>query len=104
MTLFLRIFMVVRALVFPGQGSQVIGMGKNLAENFIEAKEVFSEVDEVLKQKLFTKQLYYFSRIFFENKFFEFQIFIHLYSFWRNSEVNVPVAQLDRVSDYGLEG
>ena len=28
-------------IVFPGQGSQKIGMGKNLSENFYEAKEVF---------------------------------------------------------------
>ena len=31
-------------IVFPGQGSQKIGMGKKLSENFPEAKEVFEEV------------------------------------------------------------
>ena len=36
------------ALLFPGQGSQFIGMGKNLYDNFNEAKEVFQEVDDVL--------------------------------------------------------
>ncbi len=46
--------MTIRALVFPGQGSQAIGMGKQLSENFSEAREVFAEVDEALKQKLFT--------------------------------------------------
>ncbi|AZL16453.1 [acyl-carrier-protein] S-malonyltransferase [Rickettsiales endosymbiont of Stachyamoeba lipophora] len=40
------------ALAFPGQGSQFIGMGKNLADTFKVAREVFEEVDEVLKQKL----------------------------------------------------
>lgn len=40
------------AFVFPGQGSQAIGMGKALYDTFAEAKEVFGEVDEVLKQKL----------------------------------------------------
>ncbi len=40
------------ALVFPGQGSQKVGMGKNFYDNFLEAKEVFQEVDEVLKQNL----------------------------------------------------
>jgi [acyl-carrier-protein] S-malonyltransferase len=40
------------ALIFPGQGSQAIGMGKGLAENFLEAREVFQEVDEVLQQNL----------------------------------------------------
>jgi [acyl-carrier-protein] S-malonyltransferase len=40
------------ALIFPGQGSQAIGMGKDLAENFLEAREVFQEVDEVLQQNL----------------------------------------------------
>lgn len=41
------------ALVFPGQGSQAVGMGKSLAENFAVAREVFQEVDEALSQPLF---------------------------------------------------
>lgn len=43
---------MTRAFVFPGQGSQFIGMGKDLAENFTEAKDVFQEVDDTLSQKL----------------------------------------------------
>lgn len=39
--------------VFPGQGSQFIGMGKDLAENFQSAREVFEEVNEALSQDLF---------------------------------------------------
>ena len=42
----------MRALVFPGQGSQFIGMGKDLCEAFPAAKEVFQEVDDALHQKL----------------------------------------------------
>lgn len=45
------------AFVFPGQGSQVIGMGKDLAEAFTEAREVFGEVDDALKQNL-TKMMF----------------------------------------------
>jgi len=41
-----------RAFVFPGQGSQSIGMGKALYDAFPEAREVFQEVDETLGQKL----------------------------------------------------
>jgi [acyl-carrier-protein] S-malonyltransferase len=41
-----------RVFVFPGQGSQTVGMGKALAENFAPARAVFEEVDSVLHQKL----------------------------------------------------
>ncbi|MDR3437194.1 ACP S-malonyltransferase [Telmatospirillum sp.] len=41
-----------RAVVFPGQGSQAVGMGHALAEAFSIARDVFGEVDEALKQKL----------------------------------------------------
>ena len=40
------------ALVFPGQGSQAIGMGQALAANFAEAREVFEAVDDALSFKL----------------------------------------------------
>lgn len=41
-----------RAFIFPGQGSQAVGMGKALADNFPQAKAVFDEVDDALSQKL----------------------------------------------------
>jgi len=47
-----------RAFVFPGQGSQAVGMGAALAEAFAAAREVFEEVDDALSQRL--------SRIMFE--------------------------------------
>jgi [acyl-carrier-protein] S-malonyltransferase len=40
------------ALLFPGQGSQAVGMGAQLADAFASAREVFAEVDEALGQKL----------------------------------------------------
>jgi len=43
---------MVMAYVFPGQGSQAVGMGKELAGAFTEAREVFGEVDDALKQNL----------------------------------------------------
>ena len=42
------------AYVFPGQGSQAVGMGKALAETFPVARRVFDEVDEALGDKLTT--------------------------------------------------
>ena len=50
--------MPVHAFIFPGQGSQSVGMGRGLAAAFAAAREVFGEVDEILKQKL--------SRLMFE--------------------------------------
>ena len=42
----------MRAFVFPGQGSQTIGMGRALAEAYPSAREVFDEVDAALNEKL----------------------------------------------------
>lgn len=43
---------MTRAFLFPGQGSQIIGMGKDLADTFATARAVFEEVDDALSQKL----------------------------------------------------
>jgi len=40
------------AFVFPGQGSQAVGMGKGLAEAFVSARQVFEEVDAALGERL----------------------------------------------------
>ncbi|MCJ2059558.1 ACP S-malonyltransferase [Methylobacterium sp. J-048] len=48
----------MRALIFPGQGSQAVGMAKGLAEDFPQAKAVLDEVDDALSQPL--------SRLMFE--------------------------------------
>jgi [acyl-carrier-protein] S-malonyltransferase len=50
--------MAVHAFIFPGQGSQSVGMGRDLAAAFASAREVFEEVDDTLGQKL--------SRLMFE--------------------------------------
>jgi len=44
--------MTKRAFTFPGQGSQSVGMGKDLAATYPEARAVFQEVDEALGQRL----------------------------------------------------
>lgn len=45
---------MVPAFTFPGQGSQIVGMGKTLSQQFAEARAVFEEVDDALGQKLST--------------------------------------------------
>ncbi len=45
---------MTRAFVFPGQASQAVGMGRDLAAAFPAAREVFEEVDDTLGQKLST--------------------------------------------------
>src|SRR5271166_4769949 len=50
--------MPVHAFIFPGQGSQAVGMGRDLAAAFPAAREVFQEVDDTLDQNL--------SRLMFE--------------------------------------
>ena len=42
----------MKAIVFPGQGSQFVGMGQDLCNSFPEAKEIFEEVDDTLQQNL----------------------------------------------------
>ena len=41
---------MTRAFVFPGQGSQAVGMGRALAEAFPAARHVFEEVDDALNR------------------------------------------------------
>jgi [acyl-carrier-protein] S-malonyltransferase len=43
---------MTRAFVFPGQGSQFVGMGKDLAEAFLEARHTFEEVNDALGHNL----------------------------------------------------
>jgi [acyl-carrier-protein] S-malonyltransferase len=43
----------MRAFIFPGQGSQSVGMGAELADSSRAAKDVFDEIDEALGQNLF---------------------------------------------------
>jgi [acyl-carrier-protein] S-malonyltransferase len=50
--------MPTHAFIFPGQGSQTVGMGRDLAAAFAAAREVFQEVDDTLSQRL--------SRLMFE--------------------------------------
>ena len=52
--LFLETAEVTVAFTFPGQGSQTVGMGKELADAFLAARDVFEQVDDALGEKLST--------------------------------------------------
>ncbi len=43
---------IIRAFIFPGQGSQSVGMGRGLADASVHARAVFEEIDEALGQRL----------------------------------------------------
>ena len=60
---------MTNAFIFPGQGSQTVGMGKDLYDNFPVAKEVFQEVDDALSINL--------SRIIFEGEEEELKLTIN---------------------------
>ena len=61
--------LMTNAFIFPGQGSQKVGMGKDLYDNFPVAKEVFQEVDDALSINL--------SRIIFEGEEEELKLTIN---------------------------
>ena len=42
----------MKSIVFPGQGSQYVGMGKDLFDSFPEIKVIFEEVNDALDQNL----------------------------------------------------
>ncbi|MBN1831803.1 MAG: ACP S-malonyltransferase [Deltaproteobacteria bacterium] len=58
------------AFLFPGQGSQFIGMGRDIAEHFSEAKEVFDQVDDVCDKSM--------SRLCFEGPLEELTLTVNL--------------------------
>ena len=42
----------MNSIIFPGQGSQYVEMGKNWYENYKEAKDIFDEADKILNESL----------------------------------------------------
>ena len=54
------------AVLFPGQGSQFIGMGKELAQNFAIAKQTFEEVDDIRLEPILASVLLLKARDEFE--------------------------------------
>ena len=68
-------------IVFPGQGSQKIGMGKELSENFVEAKHVFDEVNDRINFDFdwSTNMVSYYSILlrYLDISFNYFMVFLH---------------------------
>ena len=58
------------AFLFPGQGSQYLGMGQDIAESFPDAKALFEEVDEICRKPI--------SKICFEGPIDELTLTVNL--------------------------
>ena len=87
----------MKSLVFPGQGSQYVGMGKDLLDSFPEIKVTFEEVNDALDQNL--------STLMFDGPEDKLILTEKYFTQWNVSNPKIGVAALNpHASDGGLIG
>lgn len=89
----------MKAFVFPGQGAQFEGMGKDLYENSPEAKEIFTKADDILGFSLSNVMFNGTAEELKQTKVTQPAIFVHSIASWRASDSDV---QPDCVAGHSL--
>ena len=83
---------ITKAFIFPGQGSQLSGMGAALYENFPEVRPLFDKADEILGYGLRNMMFYGAEEELKRTEITQPAVFVYSYATYRSRETGVPSA------------